>query len=233
MLTVSAAPAVTPGEDTGVMVDALVLDHAGNPVAGLNRGDGGGIWDLLGRLSQGVRLIPGRKVVILASVDQSTDPQEPSGSSAWTFDQGSFRNAILSFNAANATVYSLDLAGGDRGLYDPSLGAERPNDPLAGFDWYETRGSRRETDRFGGGLGALSAATRGVYFRSQVGFVKALTAVGRQNHIWYQIWWSPPDAGSEAGGRELAVRVRGRDDIQVLMRPVFFAGQLPAERVFP
>ncbi len=39
LLTASAAPAVTPGEDTGVMVDALVLDHAGNPVAGLNRGD--------------------------------------------------------------------------------------------------------------------------------------------------------------------------------------------------
>ena len=39
LLTASAAPAVTPGEDTGVMVDALVLDRAGNPVAGLNRGD--------------------------------------------------------------------------------------------------------------------------------------------------------------------------------------------------
>ena len=39
LLTASAAPAVTPGEDTDVMVDALVLDRAGNPVAGLNRGD--------------------------------------------------------------------------------------------------------------------------------------------------------------------------------------------------
>ena len=39
LLTASAAPAVTPGEDTGVMVDALVLDREGNPVAGLNRGD--------------------------------------------------------------------------------------------------------------------------------------------------------------------------------------------------
>ena len=39
LLTASAAPAVTPDEDTGVMVDALVLDRAGNPVAGLNRGD--------------------------------------------------------------------------------------------------------------------------------------------------------------------------------------------------
>ena len=39
LLTASAAPAVTPGEDTGVMVDALVLDRAGNPVPGLNRGD--------------------------------------------------------------------------------------------------------------------------------------------------------------------------------------------------
>ena len=39
LLTASAAPAVTSGEDTGVMVDALVLDHEGNPVPGLNRGD--------------------------------------------------------------------------------------------------------------------------------------------------------------------------------------------------
>jgi VWFA-related protein len=39
LLTAAAAPAVTPGEDTGVMVDALVLDRAGNPVPGLNRGD--------------------------------------------------------------------------------------------------------------------------------------------------------------------------------------------------
>ena len=39
LLTASPAPAVTPGEDTAVMVDALVLDQAGNPVAGLNRGD--------------------------------------------------------------------------------------------------------------------------------------------------------------------------------------------------
>ena len=39
LLTASAAPAVTPAEDTGVMVDALVLDRTGNPVAGLNRGD--------------------------------------------------------------------------------------------------------------------------------------------------------------------------------------------------
>ena len=39
LLTASAAPAITPGVDTGVMVDALVLDRAGNPVPGLNRGD--------------------------------------------------------------------------------------------------------------------------------------------------------------------------------------------------
>ena len=39
LLTASAAPAVTPDEDTDVMVDALVLDRAGSPVAGLNRGD--------------------------------------------------------------------------------------------------------------------------------------------------------------------------------------------------
>ena len=39
LLTASAAPAVTPSEDAEVMVDALVLDRAGNPVPGLNRGD--------------------------------------------------------------------------------------------------------------------------------------------------------------------------------------------------
>ena len=39
LLTAAAAPTVTPAEDTGVMVDTLVLDRAGNPVAGLNRGD--------------------------------------------------------------------------------------------------------------------------------------------------------------------------------------------------
>lgn len=39
LLTAAVAPAVTPGEDAGIMVDALVLDRAGNPVSGLNRGD--------------------------------------------------------------------------------------------------------------------------------------------------------------------------------------------------
>ena len=109
---------------------------------GPRHADGGGIWDLLGSLGSELRHLPGRKVVILMSVDQSTNPQGPRASSAWTFDQQSFLNALFAFNAAKATVYCIDLAGGGQNRYDPSFGAERQDDPLAWADRYAARGSR-------------------------------------------------------------------------------------------
>lgn len=192
------------------------------------RADGGGIWDLLGRLGSELRRLPGRKVVILFSVDQSTNPRGPGSSSAWTFDQRSFQNALFAFNTANAAVYSVDLADGGRGRYDPRYGGERQNDPLAVFDWYETRGARRDQDRFEGGLGALATATGGVYYRNPVGFARLLAEISDQNRLWYRLTWSPTDTGAtDSRGHRLAIHIPGRDDVEVVMRPVFFPSRLP------
>jgi VWFA-related protein len=196
---------------------------------GPRHADGGGLWDLLGGIGSELRRVPGRKVVILMSMDESTNPQGAGASSAWTFDQQSFLNALFAFNAARATVYSIDLAGGGQNRYDPSFGAERQDDPLAWADWYTARGSRPEIDRFEGGIGALATATGGSSYRNQVGFVRVLNEIGEQNRLWYQLTWSPTDAGSaDRQGRPLEVRIRGRDDLEVVMRPRFFLSRLPA-----
>jgi len=102
--------------------------------------DGGGIWDLLGSVGLALSRVPGRKVVILLSVDQSTYPSSSPASWAWTFDQQAFLNAQSVFNAARAVVYFVDLAGDARNRFDPSFGAPRQDDPFAAFDFYSVRG---------------------------------------------------------------------------------------------
>lgn len=190
---------------------------------GPRHADGGGIWNLLGGLGSELRRVPGRKVVILMSVDQSTNPQGPRASSSWTFDQQSFLNALFAFNAAKATVYCIDLAGGGQNRYDPGFGAERQDDPLAWADWYAARGSRPEAERFEGGIGALATATGGDFYRNQVGFVRVLTEIGERNRLWYQLSWQPAArVPARSGGHQLDVQISGRDDLEVLMRPVFF-----------
>ena len=190
---------------------------------GPRHADGGGIWDLLGSIGSALARLPGRKVVILMSVDQSTVPSTSPASSAWTFDQQSFLNAQAIFNAARAAVYFVDLAGDARNRFDPSFGARRQDDPFAAFDWYSARGSRPQADQFEGGLGALATATGGAYYRNPVGFSRVLARIDRQNQLWYQLSWSSPDTRpGDRHARPLAIRVGGRDDVKVIAPPVFF-----------
>ena len=185
--------------------------------------DGRGIWDLLGDLGAGLRRVPGRKIVILMSVDQTADVRAPAASRAWTFDQQAFLRALSAFNEARAAVHGVDLADTGYGRRGPGWVAERQGDPLETADWYSARGSHPQTDRFEGGLDALAAATGGETYRTPAGFDRALTEIGIRNRLWYELTWNPAD-GSAAGSRgpSLDVRIRGRDDLDVVVRPVSF-----------
>lgn len=201
---------------------------------GPRHADGGGIWDLLGSIGSALGRLPGRKVVILMSADQSTYPSSSPASSAWTFDQQSFLDAQLVFNAAKAVVYFVDLAGDARNRFDPSFGGRRQEDPFATFDWYSARGSRPQVDQFEGGLGALAKASGGAYYRNPVGFRRVLARIDRQNQLWYQLAWSSPGGRSEdRQARPLAIRVRGRDEVKVVARPVLFPRRVVAGRFQP
>ena len=204
---------------------------------GSRSADGGGIWDLLGGLGSALRRVPGRKVVILMSVDRSAGVRQPSSSWAWTFDQHSFLNTLLAFQAARTAVYCVDLAtdlpGGSRNRHDPGLGAGRPEDPLSEADWYSARGSHPETDRFEGGLGALAAATGGGSYPSPVNFARVLTEIDVRNRLWYELTWTPDRRGTAGQTRSPDIRIRGRDDLEVVMRPVFFPRLQPAASFEP
>ena len=185
--------------------------------------DGRGIWDLLGDLGAGLRRVPGRKIVILMSVDQSADVRAPAASRAWTFDQQAFLRALSAFNGARAAVHGVDLADTGYGRRGPGWVAERQGDPLETADWYSARGSHPETDRFEGGLDALAAATGGATYRTPAGFDRALTEIGIRNRLWYELAWNPADANATGSqGHSLDVRVRGRDDLEVVMRRMSF-----------
>lgn len=185
--------------------------------------DGRGIWELLGDLGAGLRRVPGRKIVILISVDQSADVRAPAPSRAWTFDQQSFLDALSAFSDARAAVHCLDLADTGYGRRGPSWVAQRQGDPLEAADWYSARGSHPQTDRFEGGLDALAAATGGATYRTPAGFDRALKEIGARNRLWYELTWLPAGAGATGSeGKSLDVRIRGRDDLEVVMRPVSF-----------
>jgi len=189
--------------------------------------DGRGIWDLLGDLGPELRRAPGRKIVILMSVDQSASVRAPDASRAWTFDQQSFLETLSAFNEARAAVHGIDLADTGYGRRGPGWVAERQGDPLEPADWYSARGSHPETDRFEGGLDALAAATGGATYRAPAGFDRVLAEIGVRNRLWYELTWNPEDtsaAGSRA--RSLDVRIRGRGDLEVVMRPVSFPSRL-------
>lgn len=185
--------------------------------------DGRGIWDLLGDLGPELRRVPGRKIVILMSVDQSANVRAPDASRAWTFDQQSFLETLSAFHEARAAVHGIDLADTGYGRRGPGWVAERQGDPLEAADWYSARGSHPETDRFEGGLDALAAATGGETYRAPAGFDRVLAEIGARNRLWYQLTWLPEDA-SAAGSRDrsLQVRIQGRDDLGVVMHPVVF-----------
>lgn len=192
--------------------------------------DGRGIWDLLGALGTGLRRVPGRKIVILMSVDQSAELRAPAASRAWTFDQQSFLETLSAFNGARAAVHGVDLADTGYGRRGPGWVAERQGDPLEAADWYSARGSHPQTDRFEGGLDALAAATGGETYRTPAGFDRALTEIGVRNRLWYELTWNPTDTSTTGRkGQSLDVRIRGRDDLDVVMRPVSFPSpeQLP------
>ena len=185
--------------------------------------DGRGIWDLVGDLGAGLRRVPGRKIVILMSVDQSARVRAPDASRAWTFDQQAFLRALSTFNEARAAVHGVDLADAGYGRRGPGWVAERQGDPLEAADWYSARGSHPQTDRFEGGLDALAAATGGATYRTPAGFDRALTEIGLRNRLWYELTWRPTDANATGRmGQSLDVRIRRRDDLEVVMRPVSF-----------
>lgn len=149
--------------------------------------DGRGIWELLGDLGPGLRRVPGRKIVILMSVDQSANVRAPDASRAWTFDQQSFLETLSAFNEAGAAVHGIDLAETGYGRRGPGWVAERQGDPLEAADWYSARGSHPETDRFEGGLDALAAATGGETYRAPAGFDRVLAEIGARSRLWYQL----------------------------------------------
>lgn len=185
--------------------------------------DGRGIWDLLGALGAGLRPVPGRKIVILMSVDQSADVRALAASRAWTFDQQAFLRALSAFNEARAAVHGVDLADTGYGRRGPGWVAERQGDPLETADWYSARGSHPQTDRFEGGLDALAAATGGATYRTPAGFDRALTEIGIRNRLWYELTWNPADASATGSrGPSLDVRIRGQEYLDVVIRPVSF-----------
>ena len=185
--------------------------------------DGGGIWDLLGDLGAGLHRVSGRKIVILMSVDQFANLRAPAASWARTFDQQSFLDTLSAFNAARAVVCCVDLADSGYSRRGPGWVAQRHGDPLEAADWYSARGSHSQTDRFERGLDTLASATGGAYYRSPTGFDRVLAEIGVRNRLWYELTWLPADASVAGSGvRSLDVRIRGRDDLKVVMRPVFF-----------
>lgn len=191
--------------------------------------DGGGIWDLLGDLGAGLRRVSGRKIVILMSVDQFANLRAPAASWARTFDQQSFLDTLSAFNAARAVVYFVDLAGSGYARRGPGWVAQRQGDPLEAADWYSARGSHPQTDRFERGLDTLASATGGATYRSPTGFDRVLAEIGLRNRLWYELTWYPADAsGAGSQGRPLDVSIRGRDDLEVVMRPMFFPSRLPS-----
>ena len=185
--------------------------------------DGRGIWDLLGDLGAGLRRVPGRKIVILMSVDQTADVRAPAASRTWTFDQQAFLRALSAFNEARAAVHGVDLADTGYGRRGPGWVAERQGDPLETADWYSARGSHPQTDRFEGGLDALAAATGGATYRTPAGFDRALTEIGIRNRLWYELTWNPADASATGSrGPSLDVHIRGQEYLDVVIRPVSF-----------
>ena len=196
--------------------------------------DGRGIWDLLGDLGAGLRRVPGRKIVILMSVDQAANVRAPAASRAWTFDQHSFLDTLSAFNQARAAVHGVDLADTGYGRRGAGWVARRQGDPLETADWYSARGSHPQTDRFEGGLDALAEATGGATYRTPAGFDRALADIGDRNRLWYRLTWVPTEPGpTDTQGRRLAIRVHGRDNVEVVMQPTFFPAPLPPRPEHP
>lgn len=86
-----------------------------------------------------------------------------------------------------------------------------------------------------GGFPPYGALAAGTSYRGDIGFPGNLAEIGDRNRVWYQLAWSPDPAGpARPEGRQLEVRIRGRDDLEVVMRSGSFPNRLiPAPDATP
>ncbi len=199
-------------------------------------------------LAEALESVEGRKIVVFLSVDLQTfaDPRQVVGEIAGdevdefpgrrAFDEThTLRDAIRQLNHANATLYSVDLAGvygNENRILRPSLNAfdvlgnplpVEPNDhPL-------TRMQTAADIPAEGGTASLAVATGGSHFPNQTNFAVALNRIGIQNELYYLLSFSPSESELDGEYRNLAVRVRHRPELRVIARPGYFARERRGE----
>jgi VWFA-related protein len=197
---------------------------------------------MLFALAEALESVEGRKIVVFLSMDLQTfaDPRQVVGEIAGTEvdefpgrraldETNSLRDAILQLNHANATLYSVNLAGvygNENNILNPSLNAfdvmgnplpiEGSDHPLARMDVAANVPSE-------GGTASLAVATGGTYFPNQTNFAVALNRIGIQNQLYYLLSFSPNRSELDGEYRQIEVRVRNRPDLRVIARPGYFA----------
>ena len=199
-------------------------------------------------LAEALEPVAGRKIVVFLSVDLQTfaDPRQVVGEIAGdevdefpgrrAFDEtNSLRDAIRQLNHANATLYSVDLAGvygGENNILVPSLNAfdvlgnplpvEPDDNPL-------TRMEIAANVPAEGGTASLAVATGGTHFPNQTNFAVALNRIGIQNELYYLLSFSPARSELDGEYRNIEVRVRDRPDLRLIARPGYFARERRGE----